>query len=101
MTIMPTDDRSGRVIIGVDTHKHFHAAAVLDACGALLGTATFDADSAGYRALIAWAEQFGFPRRFGIEGTGSYGRGLASAARRAGHDVRSEEHTSELQSRRD
>ena len=87
MTIMPTDACSGRVIIGVDTHKHFHAAAVLDERGALLGTATFDADSAGYRALIAWADQFGLPRRFGIEGTGSYGRGLASAVRRAGHDV--------------
>jgi transposase len=87
MTIMPTDTRSGRVIIGVDTHKHFHVAAVLDERGALLATATFDADSAGYRALIGWAGQFGVARRFGIEGTGSYGRGLASAVRRAGHDV--------------
>ncbi len=33
------------------------------------------------------SRQFGLPRRFGIEGTGSYGRGLASAVRRAGHDV--------------
>jgi transposase len=87
MTIMPTDTRSGRVIIGVDTHKHFHAAVVLDERGALLGTATFDADSAGYRALIAWACRFGVLQRFGIEGTGSYGRGLTSAVRRAGHDV--------------
>ena len=87
MTIMPTDSRSGRVIIGVDTHKHFHAAAVLDEYGALLGTATFDADSAGYQALIGWAVQRGTPLRFGIEGTGSYGRGLASAVRRGGHVV--------------
>ena len=87
MTIMPTNTRTGRVVIGVDTHKHFHAAAVLDERGALSGTATFDADSAGYQALIAWAGQFGLPWRFGIEGTGSYGRGLASAVRRAGHDA--------------
>jgi transposase len=87
MTIMPTDTPSGRVVIGVDTHKHFHAAAVLDERGALLATATFDAHSAGYRSLIAWAGQFGLPSRFGVEGTGSYGRGLASAVRRAGHDV--------------
>ena len=46
MTIMPTDTPSGRVVIGVDTHKHFHAAAVLDERGALLATATFDAHSA-------------------------------------------------------
>jgi transposase len=87
MTIMPTNTSSGRVIIGVDTHKQFHAAVVLDERGAVLGTATFDANSAGYQELITWAGRFGLPRRFGIEGTGSYGRGLASAVRRAGHDV--------------
>jgi transposase len=47
MTIMPTDTRDGRVIVGVDTHKDFHAAAVLDERGAMVGTGTFDADSAG------------------------------------------------------
>jgi|SRR5580693_1179220 transposase len=87
MTIMPTDTRNGRVIIGVDTHKQFHAAAVLDERGALLGTATFSADSAGYRLLIDWAGQFGMLARFGIEDTGSYGRGLAAAVRCSGHDV--------------
>jgi transposase len=87
MTIMPTDTRSGRVIIGVDTHKHFHVAAVLDERGALLDTATFAADSGGYRALIDWSARFGTPLRFGIEGTGSYGRGLASVVRQSGHDV--------------
>ena len=76
-----------RVIIGVDTHKHAHAAAVLDERGALLGTATFDADSAGYQALIDWSARFGRPLHFGIEGTGSYGRGLASAVRRGDHVV--------------
>lgn len=87
MTIMPTDTAHSRVIIGVDTHKQFHAAAVLDERGAVLDTAIFDAHSAGYQALIAWAGRFGLVSRFGIEGTGSYGRGLTSAVRRAGHDV--------------
>jgi transposase len=87
MTIMPTPTPAGRVIIGVDTHKQFHVAAVLDERGAVLSTATFDADRAGYRALINWSGRFGLPARFGIEGTGSYGRGLASAVRRNGHDV--------------
>jgi transposase len=87
MTIMPTHTRESRVIIGVDTHKDFHAAAVLDERGVLVGTATFDADSDGYQELIAWAGQFGPPSRFGIEGTGSYGRGLTSAVRRAGYEV--------------
>lgn len=78
---------SSRVVIGVDTHKDVHAAAVLDERGGLLATAVFDADRAGYQALIGWSVQFGVPLRFGIEGTGSYGRGLASAVRRSGHDV--------------
>ena len=87
MTSMPTMPLWRRVVIGVDTHKHVHAAAVLDERGALLGTSVIDADSAGYRALIGWGVQFGTPLRFGIEGTGSYGRGLAAAVRRSGHDV--------------
>lgn len=87
MTSMPTISPPRRVVIGVDTHKQFHAAAVLDECGVLLGTASFDADRAGYRALIDWAGGLGTPLRFGIEGTGSYGRGLAAAVRRDGHDV--------------
>jgi transposase len=87
MTSMPTMSPPSRVVVGVDTHKHVHAAAVLDERGALLATAAFDADRAGYRALINWAAQFGGPLRFGIEGTGSYGRGLASTVRRSGHEV--------------
>ena len=87
MTSMPTMPSSSRVIVGVDTHKHFHTAAVLDGRGAVLGAAAFSADRAGYQSLIDWAGQFGTPLRFGVEGTGSYGRGLASAARRSGHDV--------------
>lgn len=87
MTSMPMMPLSSRVVIGVDTHKHIHSAAVLDERGVLLGTSVFDADSVGYRALIGWSVQFGTPLRFGIEGTGSYGRGLAAAVRRGGHDV--------------
>lgn len=84
---MPTQVPGGRVIVGVDTHKHLHAAAVLDERGALLATATFDANTSGYRALIDWAGTFGTASSFGIEGTGSYGRGLAAAVRRSGSDV--------------
>lgn len=87
MTSMPTVAPSSRVVVGVDTHKDGHAAAVLDERGALLGTGLFGADRAGYWALIGWCSQFGTPVRFGIEGTGSYGRGLASAVRRVGYDV--------------
>lgn len=87
MSIMPTQAPGGRIIIGVDTHKDLHTAAVLDELGTLVATATFDANTSGYRALIDWAGGFGTVSRFGIEGTGSYGRGLTAAVRRSGSDV--------------
>ena len=55
--------------------------------GIRLGDQSFVADSGGYQALIAWADTLGRIEAFGIEGTGSYGAGLARAVRRAGHRV--------------
>jgi transposase len=62
---------------GVDTHKDTHTAAALDANGRLLGSETFVASAIGYAALLAWLREFGTIDRIGIEGTGSYGSGLA------------------------
>lgn len=76
-----------RVIVGVDTHKDAHVAVAIDGLGALLGSGTFTADRAGYRALIEWAIAFSGDVVFGVEGTGSYGAGLASAIRRSGIGV--------------
>ena len=45
------------------------------------------ADSGGYAQLEAWARALGRVRCFGIEGTGSYGAGLAGFLRRGGHRV--------------
>ncbi len=69
---------------GVDTHRDVHVAAVLDPLGGLLGTESFPTDSAGYRALLKWLEGFGDVVKIGVEGTGSYGSGLARYLRRAG-----------------
>ena len=73
------------VIIGVDTHKHVHVAVAIDSRGIRLGDQSVVADLGGYRALIRWAETHGRIEAFGIEGTGSYGAGLARAVRRAGY----------------
>jgi transposase len=62
---------------GVDTHGKTHHAAVLDQTGRLLGDAGFAATPAGYQALLAWLCSFGRPVKVGVEGTGSYGAGLA------------------------
>jgi len=73
-----------KLVVGVDTHKHLHVAVALDELGARVGELTIGADSIGYAALASWSEQLGRPCAFGIEGTGSYGAGLASFLRRRG-----------------
>ena len=75
------------IVLGVDTHKDRHAAAVLSTLGVLLGSNDFPATAAGYRALLAWAGTFGILRRAGVEGTGSYGAALARHLRAAGIEV--------------
>ena len=84
---MPTPPEARTVIVGVDTHKHVHVAVAIDSWGIRLGDQAFVADSGGYQALITWAETHGRIEAFGVEGTGSYGAGLARAVRRAGHRV--------------
>jgi transposase len=62
---------------GVDTHSEVHVAAALDPVGGLLGTREFPASAAGYAALLDWLGGFGDLALVGVEGTGSYGAGLA------------------------
>jgi transposase len=79
--------RSGYVVVGVDTHKHVHVAAVLDTVGGILATLTIPTDTGGFKKLLVWAGSFGKILAFGIEGTGSYGATLTSFLRRQGHKV--------------
>ena len=58
---------SEEVIVGVDTHKDVHVAAVISVLGALLGTASFPTTAVGYRQLLAWVGGFGTLRRAGVE----------------------------------
>ncbi|MGW2588618.1 IS110 family transposase, partial [Streptomyces virginiae] len=64
-------------VLGVDTHKDVHVAAVINALGALLGTEAFPATAAGYHELLLWARSLGAIQQAGVEGTGSYGAGLS------------------------
>ncbi len=79
---MPTD-----IIVGVDTHKHTHAAVAVTGLGACVAELTIKVGLAGYRELEVWARSLGNVRAFGIEGTGSYGAGLARFLREGGHLV--------------
>jgi len=76
-----------RITGGVDTHKDTHTAAALDATGNALGSATFPASAPGYELLLEWLRSFGELDRVGIEGTGSYGSGLAHHIRERGVQV--------------
>src|SRR5215510_13182321 len=70
-------DEARPVTGGVDTHADAHVAAALDGIGGLLGVAEFPASPAGYARLLGWLQGFGTVCLIGIEGTGSYGAGLA------------------------
>jgi hypothetical protein len=68
---------SVEVVIGVDTHKHTHTAAVVaGVTGQTLATLTATTTSAGYQQLLELADQHGRRRVWAIEGTGGYGAGL-------------------------
>ena len=65
------------VVIGVDTHKDTHTAALVDARnGGVLARRTVTADPDGYAALVELADQHTGLRAWAIESTGSYGAGL-------------------------
>ena len=65
------------VVLGVDTHLDFHVAVALDRLGRRLGELKVPTSAKGYRELVRWAEGFGIVACAGVEGTGSYGAGLA------------------------
>ena len=80
LTIVKTRAITG----GVDTHADVHVAAALDPLGGLLGVREFPATPAGYARLLEWLGGFGTVCLAGIEGTGSYGAGLARHVAAAG-----------------
>ena len=75
------------VIVGVDTHADAHVAVALDGLGRRLGHKTVPSTEAGYAVLLAWSQQFGTLERAGIEGSGSFGVGLARFLRARGVEV--------------
>jgi transposase len=66
-----------RIVGGVDTHADTHHAAVELMNGGRVADAQFPATHAGYEELLEWMRSFGRLHAVGVEGTGSYGAGLA------------------------
>jgi transposase len=75
------------VIIGVDTHKDIHAAVAIDRLGRQLEHRSVATTTSGLDELLKWAQHLGRERVWGIEGTGSYGAGLARHLLAAGETV--------------
>ncbi len=67
-------------VIGVDTHRDSHSAAIVVACtGQVLIDRTIAADAFGYKRLLRFARMHATGRRvWAIESSGSYGSGLAT-----------------------
>src|SRR5215471_10669051 len=72
---------------GVDTHLDLNVAAALDGIGGLLGVAEFPTTAAGHGELLGWLWGLGPLAGGGLEGTGSYGAGVARFLRASGVEI--------------
>jgi transposase len=72
------------VVLGVDTHLDFHVAVALDRLGRRLDEVKVPTTTEGYKRVVRWAEGLGSVWCVGIEGTSSYGAGLARHLKAAG-----------------
>jgi transposase len=65
-------------VVGVDTHRDTHTAAILDPNGGLVAQLEVPSNPAGYQALLGFVTERAPDRRcWALEGTGCYGAGLA------------------------
>ena len=78
---------SDQIIVGVDTHQERHVAVAIDRLGVRLDQQEAPATTCGYQEIERWAQGIGRVRAFGIEGTGSYGAGVARFLTGRGHAV--------------
>ena len=76
-------------VVGVDTHRDEHVLAVVAAAtGAVLARRALRANAGGYSAALRFAEEAaGGARAWAVEGTGSYGAGLARYLAERGENV--------------
>ena len=79
--------RAVQVIIGVDTHKDQHVAVAIDGRGVWLDEKHVPVATCGYEELERWSRNLGQVHAFGVEGTGSYGAGLARFLTGQGYTV--------------
>ncbi len=68
------------MIVGIDVHKHTHAAALIDDRGGEIASVTVANSPKGYWQLIDWlVEHAAAGAVIGVESPGGYGRCLVTA----------------------
>ena len=87
MTFSARQEAIALITVGVDTHLDVHVAVALDQLGRRLDILSLPTTKTGYERLVSWAEGLGELARVGVEGTGSYGAGLARFLQSRGVEV--------------
>ena len=80
----PAPDVVTEVIGGADTHADTIHVALISVLGREVGDEEFPTTPTGYRAAITFLSGHGRIEQVGVEGTSSYGAGLAAALSQAG-----------------
>ena len=78
---------ASEVIIGIDTHSDRHVGVAIDGRGVRLGEKHVHANTCGYEEFERWCRNLGTIYAFGVEGTGSYGAGIARFPSSRGYTV--------------
>ncbi len=68
MVSMAETDVKIELFVGVDTHKDFHVAVLLDKAGRRLADMRVTANSAGYQEVFDWVASYGKKRVWAIRG---------------------------------
>jgi transposase len=76
------------MIVGIDVHKHAHAAALLDERGGTISTLSFANSPAGMHKLCSWLTDHDAAEAVvGVESPAGYGRLLVASLEATGHEV--------------
>lgn len=84
---MPNLLPPGALVAGIDTHKLTHHIAIVDHLGRAVGDQEFTTTTTGYEQAIDFLRSHGNLHRVGVEGTGSYGAGIARKLAQTGFTV--------------
>lgn len=87
MPSAPTPANPPPMVAGIDTHKSTHHVAVLDHLGRRVADREFPTTAHGYQQIVAFLREHGPVEHVGVEGTGSYGAGIARALAGEGFTV--------------